>query len=236
MRSAHFIPRHPVFSALVLAICGFFSPARAGETEPFDLKNPPQPEPGKTYRLIIEPGKQAKPVELLFIAEKDPAAGGALASIVQTGQGELPFVPEPGMVRVDVEDYDADGYLDFRMPESSGTGGTSYIYFRYDRRKYVIWEEPVKLGINHIDPKTKTASASWRSGPAYRCTNYRIVGGHFVLSSREVYDQAENVRKLVPKEIRDGDYVLIQEDIKGGKVVKRSVTKNNPWESEPPEK
>jgi hypothetical protein len=140
---------------------------------------------------------------------------------------------EAGVVHVDFEDYNGDGYLDFRVPSSWGTGGTWYQYFRFNGKRYVPWKEPADLGINHFDPKTKTATAFGRSGPSHKATFHKVVRGRFLLTGREIYDQAKEVRKLVPKEIADEDYVLIKEDIRNGKVVKRTVTKDNPWEDEP---
>ena len=54
---------------IVSVSCCLCSVLSAAEIEPFDLKNPPLPEPGKKYRLVIEPGKKAKRVTLLFVAD-----------------------------------------------------------------------------------------------------------------------------------------------------------------------
>ncbi|HEX8311566.1 MAG TPA: hypothetical protein VF614_09635 [Chthoniobacteraceae bacterium] len=222
---------------------GLVAIVSAGEIETFDLKNPPLPEPGKQYRLVVHPGKKAKPITLLFVADTSVAREPTeetngkrwtgFDSLIQVGFGELPMSTEAGVVHVDVEDYNGDGYLDFRVPSNWGTGGTWYHYFRFNGKRYVPWKEPAELGINHFDLKTKTATASARSGPSRHTAFYKIVGGRFLMTGREIYDQAEEIRNLVPKEITDEEYVLIKEEIRNGKVAKRTVTKKNPWDGEP---
>lgn len=226
--------------ALILMMLGAANSTSADEVVPFNLKKPPLPEPGKKYRLVLEPGKKAKPVVLLFVADPDvdssnepsDESGGkrwtGISAIVQSGQEELPVETDPGVVHLKLGDYDGDGYLDFGIPTTWGTGGTWYEYFRFDGKRYVPWKEPGELQINSFDPKTKTAKAFSRSGPSYLSTTYKIENGRFIKTKREIFDQARSIRDLVPGDIGDEAYVLVVEEIKDGKVVKRKVSKREP--------
>ena len=135
-------------------------------------------------------------------------------------------------IGLEIDDYDGDSYLDFRLVTNSGSGGTWYSYYRYDGKQYVEWEEPGRLAINSFDKEKKIAVAFSKSGPAHLSTSYTLVGRHFVKIGREIYDQAKNLREHVGKEIGDNEYVRINETVEDGKVTKRTVTKDNPWESE----
>lgn len=221
---------------VLLAILLQTSLGSAEETVPFDLENPPKAQPGKVYRLEISPGKDAKKVVLHLTTttekttEPNEEPWTAISKITEVGHVEHPIDNDFQTLRLEVADYDGDGYQDFRFPTSSGTGGTWYGYFRFDGKHYVPWPEPEELEINDFDLKTRTATASSRSGPAYLTNHYKIEGGKFIHTARETFDKAEALRDRVPKEIADSDYVLIVEKIEKGVVVSRKVTKREPGE------
>lgn len=215
---------------------GIFSIAVAQETEVFDLEEPPLPEPGKRYVLAIEPGKDAKPVRLIFVAGTDPygttddgKVWTNIDSLIQEGVGKLPIETEGGVVYTEVADFDLDGYRDLQVLSHSGSGGSWYNYYRFDGSKYVSWPEPEELGINVIQPENSYAAAFSRSGPCWFARYFRIENGHFVLYGRDVFEQARNVREMIPAGVPDSHYVRITDRIRGDRVVHRKVEVENPW-------
>lgn len=208
---------------------------------PFDPGEELWPEPGKEYQLTIKPGKGAKPVHIVFTAgtEIEGENRGKPWSLIDraflAGVGDLPICID-GRPRVEIADYDGDGYQDFRMLTDHGSGGSSYAYYRYNGKKYVPWEEPTSLGINRIDPAKHLAIASGRAGPCWRRNTYRIQGTHFILIEREAYDEARELRPLVPTTVPDTHYVQVIEKIEREKIAHRKIIEMNPWENEGEEK
>jgi len=208
--------------ALTLIIVLFAAVISGDEIREFDLNHPPAPNPGETYRLTIQPNKGTKPVTLLLVGSEDSPG---IDTIIQPDGSELSVSTELATVDLQIDDYDVDGSLDFRIATNTGTGGTWYQYYRFKGKRFVEWNEPAQLGINFFDKKKGLAVASGRSGPTYHRDFYKLIRGHFVLVGREMYDKARDHRKVVPKEIGDDDYVLIKETIKNGKVTERTVKK-----------
>lgn len=210
----------------------------AEEVAVFDPTQPPLPEPGKVYRLVIDPGKDARQAVLLFKAgngsfrEHEGKAFTNIESLTQQGHGDLSFESQGGIPNLDIVDYDNDGYLDFRVVAGWGTGGTWYNYYRYDGTKYVPWQEPMDLGINHIEPEKGFASSHWRSGPSWSAAYFTMKGSRFSLYEMELFDQAKYRRPIVPKEVPDNHYVLITETIAKDRIVHRKIVETNPWENE----
>lgn len=225
----------------MVLITGIFQGVPSGRAEEvldFTVDKPPLVEVGKKYRLVLHPGKDARPVSLIFMAsgevfgEDEGKKWTNVETLIQEGHGELPIESQGGVQHVDVVDYDNDGYLDFRTIAGWGTGGSWYNYYRYDGKKYVVWEEPMELGINHIEPEKAFASSHGRSGPCWSAAYYNITGGHFVLYETELFNQAVHRRELVPKEVPDNHYVLITETIEKNRIVYRKIEVSNPWEDE----
>jgi hypothetical protein len=57
-------------------------------------------------------------------------------------------------------------------------------------------------------------------------------GPHFFLYERNTYDQAQYLRELVPIEVPDASYVLINEKIKGDRIIYRTITAMDPWQND----
>jgi hypothetical protein len=212
--------------------------ARAEELLRFDPKSPPLPEPGKRYELILEPGKGAKPVSLIFVAgdetygEEGGRAHTNIVELIQEGHGELPIVNNPGVTEVEIVDYDNDGYLDFKVLASWGTGGSWYNYYRYDGEKYVEWREPAALEINQIEPENALAVSRGRSGPSWSERYYHMKGASFILFKTEVFSEASYHQEIVPAEVPDNHYVLIEQKIENNRIIHRKITATNLWDEE----
>lgn len=224
-----------VFAALIFH-------ARAGDFEEFDPKNPPLPELGKKYRLVINPGKKARPVALIFqagnevLGEDNGKKWSNIQTLVQEGVGPLDFDSQSGIPRIDIVDYDQDGYLDFRIVAGWGSGGTWYNYYRFNGKRYVSWLEPERLNISSIRPEESLAVAFGRSGPCWSASYYRMRGARFTLFKKERYDQASYYRQFVSSSVPDSNYVLVTETISKNRVVHRNIKLSNPWEDERLEK
>jgi len=219
--------------AVVAAVMGY---AWAGDLEDFDPRNPPLLEVGKKYRLVIHPGKKARPVTLIFqagdegLGDQDGSKRKKILS--QEDYGTLSFDLDGTVPTVDIVDYDRDGYLDFRVVAGWGTGGTWYNYYRFNGKKYVPWLEPQRLGINSIRPEESLAVSSWRCGPCWSASYYRMRGASFILVKKERYDQASYLRRLVPCSVPDSNYVLITETISKNRIIHRNIKLSNPWEDD----
>ena len=222
-------------SLVVLMVAGG---VHAEELLRFDPKSPPLPEPGKRYELILEPGKGAKPVSLIFVAgdevygKEEGKVWTNIASLTQVGHGELPIVNEGGVPNVEIIDYDNDGYLDFRVLATWGSGGSVYNYYRYDGNRYVEWQEPQALRISQIEPEKALAVSCGRSGPAWSARYYHMKGDSFILFKAEVFDEASYHQEIVPAEVPRNHYVLIEQKIVNSRITHRKITVANPWEDE----
>jgi hypothetical protein len=166
------MPIRCVHFAVVAAFSVSIGMGHAAEPVDLDPKAPPLIEPGKRYRLLLHPGREAKPVTLIFVAGKEVLGEGDgkkwtdIETLIQEGVGELPIETQGGVPNIDIADYDGDGYRDVRIVARWGTGGTWYNYYRFDGKKYVPWEEAMDLEINDIASEKAFASASSRSGPS----------------------------------------------------------------------
>jgi hypothetical protein len=194
-----------------------------------NLKHPTQAEPGKKYSFTIRPRRDKPPVTLLLATADD---GPEVERIIQPNGDEIAVESDMTSIALQIDDYDADGDLDFRLATNAGSGGTWYAYFRYDGKQYAEWEEPSRLGINTFDKEKRVATAFSRSGPSYLSTSYKLADGHFVAIARETRDKAKNLREHVEKDIPDDAYVVIKETLEEGKVTKRSVTKDDAPENQ----
>jgi hypothetical protein len=223
---------------LLPVVAAAMCPTFAGDIEDFDPQHPPLPEIGKKYRLVINPGKKAKPVALIFQAadevfgEENGKKWTTIQTLVQEGGGNLEFESQGGIPNIEIVDYDRDGYLDFRVIAGWGSGGSWYNYYRFNGKRYVPWLEPQRLNISSIRPEESLAVAFGRSGPCWAASYYRMRGTRFTLFRKERYDQASFCRAVVPLNVPDSHYVLITETVSKNRIVHRNIKLSNPWEDE----
>lgn len=202
---------------------------------PFDVQKPTLLSPDSVYVFGITPKPSTKKVTIRLHTEKD----GSLTSpegkpyspisriTATTSEGkvaELPFSPTDfGVPHTDIEDYDCDGDLDFRIINGWGTGGSWYSYFRFNGLTYEPWPEPEDLGLNGSISDGEIA-ASGKSGPEHSSTYYRVKGGKF----QKTRVESIMLRRSLPefKDFTDDDFVTaeVNETWKDGKLIKRIVT------------
>lgn len=227
-----------LLAVLAVPVCR----AGGGDVEDFDPKHPPLPEIGKKYRLVINPGRNAKPVSLIFQAgnevfgEENGKKWTNIQTLVQEGGGNLDLESQGGIPDIDIVDYDGDGYLDIRVIAGWGSGGSWYNYYRFNGKRYVRWLEPQRLNISSIRPEESLAISYGRSGPCWAASYFQMRGTRFILVKKERYDQVLHCRQFVPSCVPDSNYVLITETISKNRIVHRNIKLSNPWEDERLEK
>lgn len=216
-------------------LLGILAPMLAcAEELPFRLKDPGLLRPGNVYRFSITPTPSSKPFIIRLHADKEPLVkdkdGESYAGIEKVtvvspdGQSaDLPGVEYAGVPHTYVGDFDFDGDLDFRILNSSGTGGSWYAFYRFQEGRYEHWEEPEELALNHFDDQGKEAVASSRSGPEQQSTYFTFKDGHFSKVRYEAIMLRSSLKEFDDENVGDWISAEVKEEWKDGTLIKRTV-------------
>lgn len=184
-----------------------------------------QIKPAKNYTITLRVHPRIAPYTITF--------KGELYSLIVTQSADssfrqqIAFEPTLLYTQWETDDYNLDGYEDFRVLQAAGSGGSWYEYFLYSPTRKQFYRSEAFYGIDSIDPNTRIAYASSRSGPSWSTSYFKIEGGKPILFKSRTFDQVQFLREnedlnaIIPKSVKNFDYVLITTFYRNGRITRR---------------